>query len=186
MLADTPIGIRAEKGQVDSADWSEQHSPTRCARFEQPSHLSITGDINEPKDEMERVGGRRLEIEVKVEALGASVFCMNDEASDADGPGCGQGRFNSGLKKSRSEPAPPVLLVHGHSRQDHGWNEVRHVSAGSTPDVSVGDRPVGERIEPDDSTSFDHDVRLGPAGDLVGQGSLLEPLVQLQLTAGEP
>jgi hypothetical protein len=70
-----------------------------------------------------------------------------------------------------------MFLVYGHSRQDDGRNGVWHIAANSTLHFAVGHGSVGQRIEPNDAALIDHYVRLCPAGHLVGQGSLAEPLV---------
>ena len=145
----------------------------------------MTGDISQPKKEMEGVGGRRFEVEMKVEAPGAFIHCMNEKARDADCPSCGHGRFYGGLEQCRTKPAASVFLIHSHSRQDDGGDRVGHVAASSTPYLAVGHRSVGKGVKPNDSTLFDHDVRLGCAGDLVCHRPLLEPLVKLWLAAGE-
>ena len=137
----------------------------------------MAGYIGQRKNEMEGVSRRWFEVEMEVETPSIVVLGMNEKASDADGPGCGQGRFYGGLKWSRTKPSASELLVYGHSRQDDSGNGIKHIAADSTPHVAVGDRSVGKRVKPNDSAIIDHDVRLRAAGDLVCHGPLSEPLV---------
>ena len=137
----------------------------------------MAGDISQPKNEMEGVSGRWFEVEMEVEAPGVFVLCMNDKASDADGPGCGQGRFYGGLKEGRSKSTASVLLVDSHSRQDDSGNGVGHVAAGSTSYVAMGHCPIGERVKPNDPAIVCHDVRLRAPRDLIRHGPLSKPLV---------
>jgi hypothetical protein len=62
------------------------------------SDLFVAGDISQPKDEMEGVGGRRFEVEMEVKAPCLFVLGMNEKAGNADGPSCDQSGFYGGLK----------------------------------------------------------------------------------------
>jgi len=132
---------------------------------------------------MKAIGGRSFEVEVQVETPGGVVPGVHDEACNVDGPGGGQGRFHGGLKEGRTKPLTPVLLVHGHSRQNDGGNGFGHAAVPSTPCIGVGHRGGGKRVIPDDSPTVDHDMRLRGTGDLECHGPLPQPGVEFRPAA---
>jgi hypothetical protein len=92
-----PYGVRKQPN-TSRPGYHSQRVPGIGLAQVATSDLFVAGDISEPKDEMEGVGGRRFEVEMEVKAPGLFVLGMNEKAGNADGPRCDQSGFYGRLK----------------------------------------------------------------------------------------